>query len=158
MMVYTHAAFALLLAMLFENLHLVSFTTVQIAACLVGSIFPDIDSQYSYIGRKFPILPVLVNALGLRHRTATHSLLAIAIAGVSAWCIDTLTGWSITIAFTLGYTSHIFADMLNDAGVALLYPFKSKRYRILNIRTKSFEESLVFAGILFAIYFTVRML
>jgi len=155
MMVYTHATFALLLAILLENLHIASFSGVQIVACLIGSTIPDIDSEYSYIGRKSPILPAVIRTLGLRHRTATHSLLAIAIAGALSYSIDSLSSWSITLAFTLGYASHIIADLLNDAGVALLYPISTKRYHVLNIRTKSFAESLFFICILIGIYLTL---
>lgn len=43
-----------------------------------------------------------------------------------------------------GYISHILADILNPAGVPLLWPIK-KRFRVPLIRTGSFAEKMLFA-------------
>lgn len=54
------------------------------------------------------------------HRTFTHSLLALLLltAGVAMVCLP------LTVAFAIGFLSHVLLDLLNKKRVQLLYPSK----------------------------------
>ena len=75
---------------------------------LFGSLLPDVDSEYSTLGRHF-YLPV-------RHRTLTHT----------AWVVIALLALSLNLRvfiwLTAGYFLHIFYDSLSTAGIAWFWP------------------------------------
>ena len=108
----------------------------------IGSLFPDIDHPKSYLGKRFPFISKKVNSI-FHHRGFTHSLLFIySLVLISMliciflkifyssiyFCINIYI-FSIEFGFILGCISHIFFDMLNPTGVALLYP-STKKYRL----------------------------
>ena len=111
---------------------LCSFTDVNILenqqyiiACAVFSIFPDIDTTKSFIGKIFyPVAWVINRKLG--HRTFTHSLLFLALIWITFFALfkfevipdkDLL---KIAVFATIG---HFVFDMITVSGVPLLYPF-----------------------------------
>jgi len=101
---------------------------------LLGALFPDIDHSQSTLGRIIPL------SLFVRHRTVTHSFLALGIAlYVNVW-------------FGIGFATHLLLDALNPAGVPILYPYE-KRVGIGIIRTGSIRENILFllicAGLLY---------
>lgn len=79
-----------------------------------GSVAPDIDLEIR----------------GLKHRTYTHSLLALGITT----CVALTWSKGFGIAWFINYGLHIFADSLTVQGVGLLYPFNKKMYgaRVIN--------------------------
>lgn len=99
---------------------------LYLSGCIIGSLMPDIDTSYSYIGRRVPLLAhYLENRF--KHRTFTHSI-------IGYFCFLSLLSFLATIAFwdnlyyglAIGYLSHIVIDMFNKSGVSLLYPNKQK--------------------------------
>ena len=66
------------------------------------------------------IIASILTILGMRsqHRTATHSLLGIALASIPVYMV--FGSWYIW--FIVGYASHILSDMLNKKEVKVLYP------------------------------------
>jgi inner membrane protein len=120
----THAlALALLLLWL-------RFDYVAVAAGIVGALLPDIDTEKSLLGRF-----ISVGRFG--HRTATHSLLALALSGLGVW-------FPLGRAFFLGYLSHLILDMLTPQGITLLYP-KLTSFILLggSIPTGSWKETAI---------------
>lgn len=90
------------------------FTTALIFILFtLGSVFPDIDSEKSTIGRY--ITPI---SRSIPHRTITHTL----------WAVLLLFGFAIyfqniyVLAFAVGYTVHIIQDSFSRQGIAWLYP------------------------------------
>ena len=147
-MAHTHVLFAMFFLILPSRVLGYHLPIEAIAAGIAASLLPDIDHSKSMIGRTLIPISLLLNA-AFGHRTITHSLLGFFIAIVLAYFI-TATLWlpaAVYIAFIVGYTSHILADMLNDAGVALLYPFEKRRYSILpkrwGIKTESQSEHAI---------------
>lgn len=93
------------------------------AAGLIA-LAPDIDHPDSTISRRAPgsWLPRLF----VSHRGFTHSLAALAIAGIVA--TELVPAWALLIVAALA--SHIVCDMMTPSGVSLLWPLEG-RYRLL---------------------------
>jgi len=96
---------------------------------VVGSLFPDIDTTTSNMGRTLYPISFVISKL-TRHRGFTHSfamaaLLYIGLSYSFSWLSD---HYNITIplsaalAFVGGHVSHILVDTFNKRGVQLLWP------------------------------------
>ena len=92
-----------------------------VPAALLTCLLPDIDHPKSVLGQRLKWLSQPI-ARAFGHRGFTHSLLAVA---VSLWLfqINVPADWflpaDVLQGMTLGYLSHIVADMLTPAGVPL---------------------------------------
>lgn len=109
---------------------------------VIASLLPDIDHQSSRINRMLGTSRGLIGWLVFRffkifigsHRTVTHY-------GVTWLALSLLVGiglpliWSpgppYAIAFSIGYGSHILADMLTDRGVPVFGPVNRRRYTLV---------------------------
>jgi inner membrane protein len=144
---------------------------VLLAAATLGSLAPDIDKTGSLI----TTLPVIrwftrpasaAVSAALRHRTGTHSLLALAALALGAWALQTFRvfedpkGFAAGCAvFLAGYLSHILADSLTITGVPFLWPYRTHEFsplpKALRIRTggrvEYFLVLVVLAGALMAV-------
>ncbi len=111
---------------------------------LLGSLLPDIDHPKSWLGRRVrPMSSVIAAALG--HRGVTHSALAVAACawglhrGAPRWIVDPLT---------VGYLSHLAADLLTPRGLRLAWPLRTTwAFPLCN--TGSPFEPLIVALVLF---------
>jgi membrane-bound metal-dependent hydrolase YbcI (DUF457 family) len=134
------------------------------AVAAFGSLLPDLDASESkikhlkLIGTEFKpfMLPALVVSRTDQHRGLLHSLWGLGMMGLVALCAIPWIGSMLSLAFLLGYASHLVADAATKSGIRLLYP-TDKRYHVLpkplRITTGSLaEESLLpflAAGIFF---------
>ena len=88
---------------------------------LLGSLLPDIDHPKSWLGRWVrPVSSGIAAVLG--HRGVTHSALA------AAACIWSLYGGAprwIAAPLTVGYLSHLAADLLTPRGLRLAWPLRT---------------------------------
>jgi membrane-bound metal-dependent hydrolase YbcI (DUF457 family) len=149
--------------------------TTALATSLVG-LLPDIDHPESMVGRLFPFISKrIMQKYG--HRTVTHSIFAIlmiALTLIPLLFLDAGRGGSsirpeggsssssgsvLYLAMVLSFSSHIFIDLFNRAGVKLLAPFSTKEYisfhtPILRIMVRSWQEYLLLFVIVF-LSFTV---
>ncbi len=95
---------------------------VLLVVASISSVLPDLD-------------------LRIKHRMLLHSLPSLAVATLIltvVWALLSLPYPSLAIlGFAAGYASHILLDMLTVRGVALLYPFTRRRYRILRLSSSS---------------------
>lgn len=118
----------------------------------IGSTLADIDIEGSSMARKFPWLTKDYPLIGrpLTHRGLTHTGFILCI-----WCIVLLilnrTVGSIGIlniltsvwwGFTVGYASHLFADMLNYKGIPILFPIFRKKIHIMAVATGTYQETI----------------
>jgi inner membrane protein len=120
-------------------LHLSPVDPVYIGLAVAGSLLPDIDHPHSWFGRRTrPISTAIAATLG--HRGITHSALAV-------FALIVLLGWagsrrgSIS-ALTVGYLSHLAADMLTPRGLKLAWPLQ-RTWGLNLCRTGSPMESVI---------------
>lgn len=79
----------------------------------LGSLFPDIDTPTSTIGKYFPFVGSIIG-----HRTVTHTIWAVLLLGGLTWYFSSI----YLLAFTVGYTLHIIEDSFSRQGIAWFYP------------------------------------
>ena len=115
--------------------------TQAVTGALVGGIaalLPDIDHPGSKLGRRVPVLPTVINKL-VGHRTLTHSILVLIILTGMLFFIAPVF---ITIAFFVGYLSHLILDSFTVSGVPFLYPFKKRNYGLRFCYTQGIFEKV----------------
>jgi len=117
---------------------------VQVAAG-VWALLPDMDIPSSMVGRKVPVVPLL-----LKHRGPTHSLVSVAFIYLA---VSHFLGQYWAIYTALGWASHILMDMFNPAGIELFWPLQG-RIGLGLIRTGGLLEYVIAAGMLF-LYFAI---
>ncbi|AZS15960.1 metal-dependent hydrolase [Paenibacillus lutimineralis] len=93
--------------------------------CLVGPL-ADIDKRGSTMAKILLPLSWLLQILRVKHRTMTHSLLFLVLLGYLLTPLPDFYYWTIIAA----YASHPLIDLLNDQGVALLWPL-NRKFRFL---------------------------
>ena len=113
----------------------------------VGSVVPDVDIEYSPVGKRVPGSK-FINAL-FGHRGAIHSLLGGVLLSLILALLLRYMSFSgeLAVWFFGGYLIHLLLDSLNPTGVNWFYPF-SKRRRRHKIRTGSHSE-LAFLALVF---------
>jgi inner membrane protein len=116
---------------------------MDMSVALLGALVPDVDHAKSFIGRalypiSYPLSKIVV------HRGLTHSLIfALFIAAVTYLVIDGFgVNYIYAYAFSVGYMSHIFADMITAGGTEFLFPYR-KRIGLPLIKTGSQIENLI---------------
>lgn len=117
------------------------------SGALVGSLFPDIDHQRSYISHKVPVASLAASTV-FKHRGFLHSPVFILLAGIllTAGSGTMLSGSQLLLAnqflagFIPGMLSHIILDTFNKQGIPWLWPYR-KRFRLLTIKTDSIMET-----------------
>lgn len=94
---------------------LIIYTNIGLIAAiagLIGSTAPDWDLKLKF--------------LGIRHRTITHSFIALFITTFICMAIDC----KFAIVWFINYFLHLVADSTTPMGVPYFYPYKRKRYRL----------------------------
>jgi len=92
----------------------------------LAGLAPDIDHLQSTIGRKLPIIAVIISSL-THHRGATHTLwFCLLLSGlVLAVQVAVGTGYYwVALAVFAGAVSHLALDTLTKSGIQWLPPFK----------------------------------
>ena len=112
----THVAIGLAVALYFST-H-VNKPLIFIPVVLIASFFPDIDSGFSYVGRKAIFKPVQWT---VSHRGIIHSYtLCIALSLLIAFFYPIMA-----LPFFLGYSFHLFADSFTPQGIKPFWPLKA---------------------------------
>lgn len=104
-----------------------------VLAGAVGALLPDLDHPKSTAGSMLPFVSVPLSA-AFGHRGATHSLLAtglcLALGLAAAQAVPSVHSLPVlALGLAIGWLSHLAADMLNPAGVPLLWPHP-RRFRL----------------------------
>lgn len=104
-----------------------------VGAASIGSMLPDIDISTSKLGRKvFPAALAIQVLFG--HRNLFHTPFLYA----SLWAIlsQTFPQFSLYLnACIMGIATHLFLDILNPAGIPLLYPVTNKRFHLASFHS-----------------------
>ena len=112
----THFAIGVAVALYFAN-H-VNNPLIFIPVVLIASFFPDIDSGFSYIGKKVIFKPV---QMVVSHRGIIHSYTACIIFSLAIAFFYPV----FALPFFLGYSFHLFADSFTPQGIRPFWPLKS---------------------------------
>ena len=105
------------------------------------------------LGLLFGALGGYIPDLDLRrqHRVLLHNVLsAIVFALTATLAVGVFSNnWSLAVcaglAYLAGHISHIVADMFTERGVALLYPWSTRRYRLARFRSDNEVLNSLFA-------------
>ena len=113
---------------------------------VVGALLPDLDHPKSWIGRRSrPFSTALGTALG--HRGFTHS--AVAVLGLVALLQAGYHPGAVS-ALSIGYASHLAADILTPQGLRLTWPLRLT-WRVPIYRTGSRMEAVVVVAVMVAV-------
>lgn len=110
----THLALALFISTFYFSHYSYGVMTdiVLLITFILGSIFPDIDTPKSLLGRKTPLIPYL-----FKHRGFFHSITAmIMISLILGLAIKPLVG----IFFAAGFSSHLILDAISKEGIKVM--------------------------------------
>lgn len=109
----THLALSLFLSSLFFSNYSfdVMSDLVLFSIFIIGSIFPDIDSKDSLIGRKVKLIPFL-----FKHRGFFHSIWSLIMFSLLlGLLIKPIAG----IFFALGFSLHLLLDGISKEGIKI---------------------------------------
>jgi len=111
----THVAIGLAVALYFSTQ--VTKPLIFIPIVLFSSFFPDVDSGFSYIGRKKIAAPIQAIT---EHRGIIHSYTAaIILSFIIAFFYP-----FFALPFFVGYSFHLFADSFTVQGIRPFWPLK----------------------------------
>jgi membrane-bound metal-dependent hydrolase YbcI (DUF457 family) len=127
----THMIGGLLVTAFFVSFFDLSYLTI--VGGVIGSILPDVDSKYSTINNKVPIIGFAWSQAKkikcktiyslFKHRGAlTHSWILPIILSV----LFMLFGYKILLGLLLGVLSHHILDLFSPIKLRYFYPFKTK--------------------------------
>lgn len=121
----THITFAGFVYLLLLTTTGVALSLVNVLVIALASVFPDVDTGASVVGKTLPFLSRRIERR-FGHRTLTHSIplvagLAILLSPLLAVSKD------IYVCFVIGYATHPFLDSMTVNGVKLFYPFSNVR-------------------------------
>lgn len=74
--------------------------------------------------------------LGIKHRTITHSFLALCVSTL----IVILCNFNVGLVWGISYLTHLILDSFTKMGVPLFYPVKKKYYGFKLIKTGGAED------------------
>ncbi len=87
---------------------------IIVLVTIFASLFPDIDSPKSTLGRKVKIIGILT-----KHRGIMHSILPLIGTVI---LINYFVGLNYAFAFAIGFASHILLDLITKEGI-YFFPF-----------------------------------
>jgi endonuclease YncB( thermonuclease family) len=104
----------------------VHYGTPEVLAVAATSILPDADNPKSWLGHQLGRVSQDLHRL-FGHRGFLHFLLAlllfVVVVGLPIWWATGLP--ALALAASVGYGSHLFADMLTLSGVQLFWPSRA---------------------------------
>jgi len=124
MLFKTHLSFGFLIGLYIIDFLRIKNQILFMIVLLFFSVFPDIDSNSSKIFKKLKPFSYLTALFD--HRGIFHTIyFPIAISFI----LFILNLKLISLAVLIGYSLHLFLDMLTKKGIALFYPLSKKRIR-----------------------------
>jgi inner membrane protein len=125
-------------------LHVAAFDPLYLGLAALGSLLPDVDHPKSWVGRRTrPVSTALAATIG--HRGITHS--ALAVIGLTLLLLHAGYRRGAVSALTVGYLSHLAADMLTPQGLRLAWPLR-RTWGIPLCRTGSPAEGIIVVALL----------
>lgn len=147
MRAFTHLLFSVLCVLVSAKYFFIENYFLFFFIVLFTTLFVDIDEADSTIGKKVRPLSTIINSI-FGHRGIFHTLL------IPVPIVLTLHFFQypeIANAIFLGYSSHLFMDMLTPAGIYPLYPLKWRIHGPIRVGSV-FEHVLAFAFFLLILF------
>ena len=123
----THIAFGFLVGLVCILLLQLREPVAFLFGILLGTVFPDIDTVTSRIGRLLRH-PSRVASILFGHRGAIHSLI-IPVVVFAIAMVNYPTRVEPALGFLIGYIAHLLLDSLTKKGVRPLWPLKEPHIR-----------------------------
>ena len=101
---------------------------------LIGAVSP-----IAFLGVLGSFVPDFDVNLPIKHRTITHSLLALFLTTLFISSFN----YQIALVWSINYFSHLFLDSCTRSGVPWLYPFNKKCYGLKLIKTGESEDLFI---------------
>ncbi len=143
----THLAIGVALSVYF--LPLVTYTLIFVPIVILSSLFPDIDSMYSTIGRRKIFRPI---QLFFGHRGPLHSY----TFGIALSLLIALFYPIAALPFFVGYSFHLLADSFTINGIRPFWPAKFNSSGV--IRTGGHMDKIIFFTFVIIDTFLILML
>lgn len=150
MLFRTHVLFSITLCLVLLYFLEVEEITLFFLFAIMGTLFVDIDSKKSRLGRFVYFRPV---QFVLKHRGPIHSLLMALFVSLLIAMVNKWAGFG----FFVGYVSHLFLDCLSPKGVKLFWPVSNFRFRS-RIKSGGIVEEVFFVLLLLGNIFVVGKL
>lgn len=116
---------------------------------VLGSLFPDIDTSTSKMGKKLKPISKIINKM-FGHRGFFHCpLLIIGLFFLFKYIFETnnITEYSIAyMGFLFGIGIHLVCDMMTKGGIPVLYPFYTAKFSLTRLKSGS-EKEIITLGI-----------
>lgn len=133
----THIAAAIFMAALFFSFFKFDLLTniLVLVILVIGSIFPDIDSSTSIMGRKFKLISFLT-----KHRGFLHSIWSLILFSILVYLLlSPLLG----IVFATGFILHLMLDAITKEGVKIFGKRIRGPFKVGSIGEKVFYALLL---------------
>lgn len=118
MMFKTHLLFGLLVGLFAVSWFNTGNVLLFMIFVMLGSAFADVDHPNSKFGKNVAVIGIL-----FKHRGFFHSFFAVTLFTLLVHALFERT--IVTLAFALGYASHIVIDMFNHQGVMPFHPLSN---------------------------------
>lgn len=113
---------------MFANINMINIIFISL-----GSMFPDVDTRTSTLGKFNPF------SIFMKHRGRLHTILG-AILFTSIVYLFFPEG---AISFGYGYFIHLLLDTLTPKGIMWLYPYSKRYYSLVKKAKKSKKQEKV---------------
>lgn len=139
MLAKTHLAITLFFALLLSPF--VQNSSFFIIFALFFTLFPDIDSKFSKVGKGkiFRLIQIF-----LKHRGILHSFIFLLGASLLLFLFFPI----MALPFFVGYGIHLISDSFTVSGIRLFYPLNTVYYSV--IKTGGSVEKIIFILFLIA--------
>lgn len=98
-----------------------------------------IHTPILFVGVLGAIVPDWDMLLGIKHRTTTHSLIAL----LTSTIVIMLCNFRVGLIWLISYISHLILDSFTKMGVPLFYPFNKKYYGFKLVKTGGSEDLFI---------------
>ena len=116
-----------------------------ILTTMIGSLFPDIDTRTSKLGKKMKITSTIISKM-FGHRGFLHSPIFIVLTICALSYIfnsNNIQQFSLLWqGFAIGMINHLVCDMMTKGGVPILYPFNKVKVSFTFMRSGSKWECI----------------
>jgi inner membrane protein len=121
MLFHTHILFGIVFFLLLKDYFSGGNEVIFFFIVLFGSILPDIDDGKSKIKKASGIIGSVISFV-FKHRGIFHSIfMALTLFFLTHFFWKSYYAWAILI----GYSSHLFADILTPMGIRIFYPLSN---------------------------------